>query len=185
VPRVAVTTWYLELTDPAQLAPAPATLPGLEVRRAHEPAPEVARGLHTGIGADVWWRGRLDWDWRRWHSHLARPELEVWLPWLRGTPVGYGELSSDGGAVELVSFGVLPAFAARGIGSRFLDAVLRRAWEMTDPAPGRVWLSTCSLDSPAALRTYEARGLRRYAEETAERDLPETPLEPWPGAARP
>jgi GNAT superfamily N-acetyltransferase len=177
-----VTTWYLELTAPAQLAPAPEALPGLEVRRAHEPAPEVARALHAGVGARVWWLERLGWDWARWHAHLARPELETWLPWLRGTPAGYAELVADGDAVELLSFGLLPAFTGRGIGSRLLDVVLRRAWEMTDPPPARVWLHTCSLDSPAALRTYEARGMRRYAEESEELELPETPLEPWPGA---
>jgi GNAT superfamily N-acetyltransferase len=185
VPRVAVTTWYLELTDPAGLALAPAPLEGLEVRRAHEPAPEVARALYAGVGAGLWWIDRLAWDWARWHRHLTRPELEVWLPWLRGTPVGYGELAADGRAVELVSFGLLPAFTGRGIGPRFLDALLRRAWEMTDPPPERVWLRTCSLDSPPALRTYEARGLRRYAEETTEQSLPDTPPEPWPGADRP
>ena len=185
MPRVAVTTWYLELTDPAQLAPTPPPLPGLELRCAEEPVPEVARALHAGVGADWWWIARVHWDWARWHAHLSRPELEVWLPWLGGTPVGYAELAAHGDDVELVSFGLLPAFTGRGIGPRFLDGVLRRAWGMTASPPRRVWLHTCSLDSPAALRTYEARGLRRYAEDTAEVQLPDTPLEPWPGAARP
>src|SRR5215212_8525479 len=143
------------MTDPARLAPEPAPLPGLEVRRAEEPAPEVARALHDGVGASVWWVGRLDWNWARWHAHLARPELEIWLPWLHGTPVGYAELAAGGNTVELVSFGLLPAFTGRGIGPRLLDVVLRRAWEMTEPPPARVWLHTCSLDSAATPRRPE------------------------------
>jgi hypothetical protein len=48
-----------------------------------------------------------------------------------------------------------------------------------------VWVHTCSLDGPGALRAYEARGLRRCGERTAEQTLPERRLEPWPGADRP
>jgi hypothetical protein len=36
---------------------------------------------------------------------------------------------------------------------------------MWDRGAERVWLHTCSLDSPAALPSYERRGFRRYHEE--------------------
>jgi GNAT superfamily N-acetyltransferase len=185
VPIVPVTTWYLEMTDAAELAPAPPPLPGLEVRCAELPSPELSRGLYAAVGADWWWVDRLGWDWARWHAHLARPEVETWVAWLHGTPAGYAELEASGGEVELAYLGLLPSFIGRGVGTRLLDAVLRRAWAMTDPAPRRVWVHTCSLDGPAALRAYEGRGLRRYAEETVQASLPEVALEPWPGAARP
>jgi GNAT superfamily N-acetyltransferase len=185
VPTVPVTTWYLEMTDPAQLAPAPEPLPGLEIRRAGAPSPELSRGMYAAVGADWWWIDRLGWDWARWHAHLSRPEVETWLAWLDGTPVGWVELEASGGDVELAYVGLLPAFLGRGIGSRLLDAALRRAWAMIDPAPARVWVHTCSLDSPGALRAYEGRGLRRHAEQTEPAELPDRPLEPWPGAARP
>jgi GNAT superfamily N-acetyltransferase len=177
-----VTTWYLELTDPAQLAPAPEPLPGLEIAEAAEPSPELARALYAGVGADWWWIDRLGWSWARWHAHLSRPGVETWLARLRGTPAGYAELEAVDGDVELAYLGLLPAFIGRGLGSRLLDAALRRAWAM--PGTRRVWVHTCSLDGPAALRAYEARGLRRYREETAEQWIPDEPLEPWPGAAR-
>jgi hypothetical protein len=48
-----------------------------------------------------------------------------------------------------------------------------------------VTVHTCSLDGPAALRAYEARGMRRVREETGDVQLPDAPLEPWPGAGRP
>jgi GNAT superfamily N-acetyltransferase len=185
MPTVPVTTWYLEMTDPGQLAPAPAPLPGLEIRRAEEPSPELSRGMYAAVGADWWWIDRLDWDWARWHAHLARPDVETWLAWLRGTPIGYAELVAADGDVELGYLGLLPAFIGRGAGTRLLDAALRRAWVMTDPPPRRVWVHTCSLDGPAALRAYESRGLRRYAEETTDVTLPANPLQPWPGAGRP
>ena len=58
-------------------------------------------------------------------------------------------------AVEITSFGLLPAFIGRGIGPRLLDFAIRRGWELGP----RVWVHTCSLDGPAALPNYQGRGL--------------------------
>jgi GNAT superfamily N-acetyltransferase len=185
VPVRDVTTWYLEMTDPRRMPPAPDPRAGLDVRRAAVPSPELSRGLYAAVGADWWWTDRLEWDWARWYAHLARADVETWIAYEDGTPAGYAELELADGEVELASFGLLPAFVGRGIGPRLLDAALRRAWTMTDPPPRRVWLHTCSLDAPAALPTYEARGFARYREETAPILLPAAPPEPWPGARRP
>jgi GNAT superfamily N-acetyltransferase len=182
VPSFQVTTWFLQMTDPAQLAPAPPPDPSLELRQVELPLPELSRALYAGVGSDWYWMDRLDWTWSRWHEHLARAELESWVGWMRGAPVGYAELEHDGDAVELVSFGLLPAFIGRGLGPRLLDAVLRRAWAL---GPSRVWVHTCSLDGPAALRTYQRRGLTIYDEGTHHLTLPAERLEPWPGADRP
>ena len=179
---VQVTTWFLQMTDPAQLAAAPEPDPDLEVRLAELPSPELSRMLYAGVGSDWHWTDRLGWTWDRWHEWLARPELETWVGWVRGTPAGYAELERQGDSVELVSFGLLPAFIGRGLGTRLLDAALRRAWAL---GPQRVWVHTCSLDGPAALRTYQACGLEIYDERTHAQVLWEEPLEPWPGAGRP
>jgi GNAT superfamily N-acetyltransferase len=180
-----VTTWYLELPSPEAMTAPPEPRDGLEVRRAVVPSPELSRGLYAAVGSDWWWVDRLSWDWERWHAHLSRPEVETWVAYEDGTPAGYAELVAEDGHVELASFGLLPAFIGRGIGPRLLDASLRRAWAMTDPPPGRVWVHTCSLDGPAARRTYEDRGLREYREHTAPVTLPDARPEPWPGANRP
>ena len=179
---VQVTTWFLQMTDPARLAEAPEADPELEIRQAELPSPELSRMLYTSVGSDWYWTDRRHWTWDRWHEWLARPELETWVAYVRGTPAGFAELEDQGDAVELVSFGLLPAFIGRGLGPRLLDAALRRAWEI---GRERVRVHTCSLDGPAALRTYRARGLEIYDERTHDQDLPDDRLEPWPGAARP
>jgi GNAT superfamily N-acetyltransferase len=182
VSAVQVTTWFLEMTDPRRLPPAPEPDPALEVRQAEVPSPELSRALYVAVGSDWYWTDRLGWSWSRWHDWLARPELETWVAWVRGTPAGFAELERDGDAVEIASFGLLPAFIGRGLGSRLLDFVIRRAWAL---GPRRVWVHTCSLDGPAALRTYQGRGLELYDERTEEALLPDEPPEPWPGARRP
>ena len=154
---VQVTTWFLQMTDPAQLAEAPEPDPELEVRQAELPSPGALAMLYTRR------RQRLALDRSRrldlgplgangWGARSSRPGSA----WVRGTPAGFAELEHQGDAVELVSFGLLPAFMGRGLGPRLLDAALRRAWTL---GPTRVWVHTCSLDGPAALRTYQARGL--------------------------
>jgi GNAT superfamily N-acetyltransferase len=178
---VQVTTWFLQMTDPAQLAEAPDPDPELEIRQAELPSPELSRMLYTAVGGDWYWTDRLDWSWDRWQEWLARPEVETWVGWVRGTPAGYAELERQDDSVELTCFGLLPAFIGRGLGPRLLDAALRRAWAL---GPRRVWVHTCSLDGPAALRTYQRRGLEIYDERTDEAVLPAERPGPWPGAAR-
>jgi GNAT superfamily N-acetyltransferase len=170
------------MTDPGRLPEPPAPDPGLEVRRAELPSPELSRMLYAGVGADWYWTDRLAWTWERWHEWLDRGELETWVAYVRGTPAGFFELERSADAVEIASFGLLPAFIGRGIGTRLLDHAIRRAWEL---APRRVWVHTCSLDGPAALRTYQGRGLEIYDERVEDVLLPTERPEPWPGAQRP
>ena len=40
-----------------------------------------------------------------------------------------------------------------------LSRALQHAWAL---GPERVWVHTCTLDHPAALANYEARGMRIY-----------------------
>jgi GNAT superfamily N-acetyltransferase len=158
--RPGITTWYLEMTDPAQLRPA-APVEGLTVRRIDPPDPGLSARMYDAVGGPWQWTDRLGWDVARWRAHLGRGEVETWLGRLGDEPVGYAELLRQGGDVEIASFGLLPGFPGRGLGGALLAAVTADAWER---GAERVWLHTCSLDSPAALPSYERRGFRRYDE---------------------
>jgi GNAT superfamily N-acetyltransferase len=175
-----VTTTFLEMTDPAELRPSRLSAAPFELKRAEIPCPELSRFLYTAVGS-VWaWYGRLSWDYARWMRWLERPEVETWVAYVSGTPAGYFELERQpGDEVELVYIGLLPAFVERGLGGPLLTAAVRRAWEI---GAGRIWVHTCDLDHPRALRNYEARGFRIYKVERAPEELPDEPLEPWPGA---
>jgi len=81
-----------------------------------------------------------------------------------GSPAGYHELrQDDGDGVEIAYFGLLPAFIGRGFGGALLTHALDEAWRME---PTRVWVHTCTLDHPAALANYQARGMKIYRVET-------------------
>ena len=59
--RPGVTTWYLEMTDAAQLRPAK-PVAGLEVQRIEPPDPELSAHLYDAVGGPWQWTDRLGWD---------------------------------------------------------------------------------------------------------------------------
>ena len=175
-----LTTWHLEMTDPAQLRPARATDPRFQMLRAEVPCPELNRFFYTAVGGDWFWVDRLPWTYDRWMTWLDRPELETWVAMVGGNPAGYFELERQpGDSVEIAYFGLLPQFVGRGLGGMLLTAAARRGWEM---GARRVWVHTCSHDHPNALAAYQARGFGVFLTETETVELPERPVGPWHGA---
>ena len=180
---IEVTTWYLEMLSPSLLRPAEAACAEARVQRAEIPSPELSRFLYTAVGGPWYWTDRLSWDYGRWLAYLDRPAVETLVLYVSGTPAGYVELERQADEnVELAYFGLLPRFIGRGLGKYVLTEGVRRAWTQ---GARRVWVHTCSLDGPAALSNYLARGFRIYAETTAHVDLPPDPPGPWPGALAP
>jgi GNAT superfamily N-acetyltransferase len=177
-----VTTWYLEMRSAQQLRRAPPPDPLPSIVRAEIPLPMLNRFLYTAVGGHWYWRDRLAWSYARWMQWLDRPELQTWVMYLRGTPAGYIELEKQPhDDVEIAYFGLMREFSGRGLGGHLLGVGIEQAWAM---GARRVWVHTCSLDSPVALRTYEARGMQRYKEETTVVDLPPQPDGPWRGWER-
>ena len=134
-----------------------------DVRKLVPHDPALSRRLYERVGGPWEWTDRLGWGIARWGAHLGQPTVDTYVGALEGEDVGYAEIVREGGDVEIASFGLLPGFAGRGLGGALLAAVTQAAW---DGGAQRVWLHTCSLDSPAALPSYERRGFRRYDERT-------------------
>jgi GNAT superfamily N-acetyltransferase len=83
--------------------------------------------------------------------------------------VGFFLLERHGADIEIKLFGLLPEWIGRRVGGWLLTEAVRRAWAT---GPARVILNTCSLDGPAALPNYLARGFTVEREEHQLRDLP-------------
>ncbi len=173
----AVTVWTLQMCDPGELRPARDPVRTPVLMQALRPAPELSRFFYLVVGGPWRWADRLVWDEARWRAWVDRPEHELWTAWLDGAPAGYFELEQqDGGDVELAYFGLVPGMAGQGLGGWLLTSALRRAWQR--PGTRRVWVHTCSLDGPAALPNYEARGLVRCAEAVEWRAVPDPATSP-------
>ncbi|WP_435246292.1 GNAT family N-acetyltransferase [Streptomyces sp. NRRL F-5630] len=177
---VDVTTWHLEQTSPQDAGPLVPAPEGVRVVRAEIVSPELSRFLYTAVGQDVTWTDRLGWDHARWTKELEG--TQTWIAYERGTPAGYAELAAreDDGSVELVYFGLIPAFRGRRIGAHLLSYATARAWDLAGP-DGRVWLHTCSKDGAHARTNYERRGFRVYRTEVEREEAVAAPG-PWPNA---
>lgn len=184
-----VTTWSLEQTSPTDLLPAASPEGDIRIARAEVPSPEFSRFLYASVGGDIQWTDRLDWTYARWREQLDRPGVETWVAYDRETPAGYVELDpQDDGVVEIVYFGLLPAFRGRRIGGHLLSLGTARAWDLARRWPQRVptkrvWVHTCSKDGEHAMDNYLRRGFQLF--DTKVEEEPEAPTPgPWPGAYR-
>ncbi|MFD3523380.1 GNAT family N-acetyltransferase [Streptomyces sp. NPDC058653] len=184
---ITVTTWSLEQTSPDDLRPA--AEPGGDVRivRSEIPSAEFSRFLYTAVGGDIRWTDRLSLSYEEWHEAVSAPGVETWVAYEKGTPAGYVELQAqEDGTVEIVYFGLVPAFRGRRIGGHLLSYVVARAWDMAERRPGRtptkrVWLHTCSKDGEHAMDNYLRRGFTLFDTKVAEEPDVAAPG-PWAGA---
>jgi GNAT superfamily N-acetyltransferase len=188
---VIVTTTYLQQLDPGDLEPARSPGRPAAIVRVDELSPEFARFLYTAVGGDWHWTDRLGWTLARWTEWLQRPGSETWVSWANGTPAGYVELAAevhgDETHAEIAYFGLLPRFIGRGLGGQLLTEGIRSAWTLHDrfpelPPVRRVWVHSCTLDGPHALRNYLSRGFRISRTTEQDEHVPGTAPGPWPGA---
>lgn len=175
----AVTVRHLEMNSPSQLRPRRSSRQDLHFTNMGV-WPELNRFFYTAVGGEYYWVDRLAWTYDEWRAHLERSDIETWMLSAAGQPAGYAELhQQQNGSIEIAYFGLVPRFVGGGLGGHLLTVTTERAWQA---GARRVWLHTCSLDHPAALANYLARGFREFHTETQHRLLPPEPLGPWPGA---
>jgi ribosomal protein S18 acetylase RimI-like enzyme len=182
---VPVRTTHLELRSPEAFRPKGTDPDNVLMLRVGRPSPEFSRFLYTAVGGDWNWSDRLTWTYADWMAWLDRPGVETWVLYQDGTPAGYFELEAqDAGSVEITYLGLLPERAGAGLGGYLLGQAVQRAFRAR-PAVRRVWLHTCTLDAPAALANYLARGFTVFKEEETIMRLDNHAPGPWPGAERP
>jgi GNAT superfamily N-acetyltransferase len=161
---------YLELRDPSELRPARASDLGARIDRLDPCPPDVYRSLYHQVGERWHWRDRLVWSDDRLAHHLARDEVTVFVAQVGKNAAGYFELEKHAdGSVEIAYFGLRAEFFGQGLGGELLTRAVDEAWRI---GARRVWLHTCSLDSPRALPNYLARGFRPFREEWYTTDVP-------------
>lgn len=173
--RVSVRRTHLELRRPDELRPGrrPAEPIDLVLRSPITPADYL--GLYTMVG-ELWlWRDRLVWSEAELQRYLDSPDVYVWTAHLAGTTAGYFELRQHPDrSVEVMYFGLAPAFIGRGIGGWLLTRAAQEAFALGAP---RVVLNTCTLDAPQALPNYLARGFRIISEDQYLLDVPAPDVE--------
>ena len=159
------TRTYVQLTDARQFRPAFGDYRTFDVRHIPRPTAELYRECYRTVGEDYHWRDRWDWTDEDIVRHLATPGITLHVAQLDGRFVGWYELRRvvEDNSVEIAYFGLAPDSLGKGLGKHLLSCAVRDAWAL---GPKRVWLHTCTLDHPAALPNYLARGFTAYRTET-------------------
>lgn len=170
MPTVTVTRTYLRLPTRDAARPRRAGDPRLTLERL-DPCPvALYRALYRDVGREWRWLDRDAWSDERLASHLAADGVHVHALRFDGELAGYFELvRHDAGDVEIAYFGLLPRFVGRGLGAHLLTEAIDAAFAL---GASEVWLHTCTLDHPAALANYRARGFEPFRVETYETTLP-------------
>lgn len=160
---VPVITTYLEMRSLAELRPKLCADERFWIGEATVKQWQFNKFLYLTVGSPWAWNDKRDWTHDQWRQYAESDQLRTFGAYYDGSPAGYYELHHDGDEVEIMYFGLLPAFVGRGLGGALLSRAIEEAWRME---PRRVWVHTCTLDHPAALANYLARGMKIYKTET-------------------
>ena len=160
-----VTTYYLEMTSPSELKGKDDSR-GLQIRECAIKQYQFNRFLYQFVGGSWGWTDKLSLTDAQWKTFAEADNLRTWVGYLNGAPAGYYELQQqDQGDVEILYFGLAPAFIGKGLGGYLLTQAISSAWSWEGTK--RVWVHTCSLDHPGALQNYKARGMTLYQEDSS------------------
>jgi GNAT superfamily N-acetyltransferase len=174
VKLVEVVRTYLEHDTGAPAVAAPPR-DGLILEPVSPCPAELYLWLYRETGRALHWIDRLAWDAGRAAAYLVEPGRQIWLLRDGAMPIGWFELGpAPDGAVEIVYFGLLPWALGTmpGLGRWLLQAAIAAAYQT---GATRIIVNTCTLDHPAALPNYLARGFRPVREERYQMPLPAVP----------
>ena len=133
----------------------------LALKRWEATTPDKYRTLFKRVGAPWLWFSRLVMNDKRLCAIIHDIAVEIYaVVDAQGIEVGMLELDFRvGKECELAYFGLVPELSGKGYGRWLMAQALNAAWRK---GVERVWVHTCTLDSPSALGFYQRSGFTVY-----------------------
>jgi len=174
---VTVVRTYLSMAAPTQLVRghSPAATLRAELVEIADCSLAEWRALYAEIGSAWHWHDRDLWPDAQLAARLAHSAVSVYAARAQYDGhilerAGFLELERhDDGSVEVVYLGLHQRVFGLGLGAWLVSQAVDRAFGL---GATRVWLHTCTLDAPAALRNYLARGFTVERSESYIAQLP-------------
>lgn len=130
-----------------------------------KPEPRTYLELFRAVGERWLWLSRLLMDIDELTAVLHNEQNQVFKICSDETDIGLLELDfSHSGQCEIGFFGLIPTYNGKGHGSWLMAEALNQAWRS---GVERVWLHTCTLDSPFALGFYKKSGFKAFKREVS------------------
>ena len=168
--KIETDVTYLEMTEPPLSPPPPRPTGKLALLRIEDPDVDFYRFIYDRVGTPWLWYERRLLDDETLARIIGDPAVDIYVLYVGGAPAGFSELDwRRYPEVELAYLGLIPDFIGRGLGRTLLRWAIDEAWTRN---PERLWLHTCTLDHPNALRIYQRAGFVPYRQERAVIDDP-------------
>lgn len=141
---------------PRAMAPAP-----FRLTRWKQPGVDKYRALFRRIGEPWLWFSRLVMADDDLVAIIHDPATEIYaVEDTRGIEIGLLELDFRvAGQAEIGFFGLIPELSGKGHGHWLMGQALALGWR---PGIARLWVHTCTLDHPGALRFYIKCGFQPF-----------------------
>ena len=125
---------------------------------------QLNKFFYKQVGKKHRWLDRLNWSDEKWINYISNKNLDTYIISDSENLVGFFELLNNPhlSETEISYFGLLEEYIGRGIGGYALSVAIRKSFEKDIK---RVWLHTCTLDHPNALKNYIARGMTVFKKE--------------------
>ena len=125
---------------------------------------QLNKFFYKQVGKKHRWIDRLSWPDVKWINYISNKNLETYIISESDELVGFFELlyNPELKETEISYFGLLEEFIGKGIGGYALSVAIKKSFEKNIR---RVWLHTCTLDHPNALKNYIARGMTVFKKE--------------------
>lgn len=159
--QVATIVTHLEMLEKPAL---PTTASDLVLKRWPSPAVADYCALFRKVGEPWLWISRLLMEPDELKAILHNPDIEISIICDGEQPVGFIELDfREPDQCEIAFFGLIPEFNGKSHGRWMMNQALEKAWRN---GIKRVWLHTCTQDSPRALPFYQRCGFRIFKQQT-------------------
>ena len=125
---------------------------------------QLNKFFYKHVGKKHRWIDRLSWTDEKWINFISNKNLETYVISESDDLIGFFELlyNPNLNETEISYFGLLEEYIGKGIGGYALSEAIKKSFEKNIK---RVWLHTCTLDHPNALKNYIARGMKVFKKE--------------------
>ena len=154
---------FLEIRDVKNLKVNPSKKIKLLVKKTN-PDFQLNKFFYKQVGKKHRWVDRLSWSDEKWIKYISNKNLETYLITEKEDLAGFFELlyNPELKETEISYFGLLEEYIGKGIGGYALSEAIKKSFKKNIK---RVWLHTCTLDHPNALKNYIARGMTVFRKE--------------------
>ena len=125
---------------------------------------QLNKFFYKQVGKKHRWIDRLSWTDDKWINFISNKNLETYVISESEDLIGFFELlyNPELKETEISYFGLLEKYIGKGIGGYALSEAIKKSFKKNIK---RVWLHTCTLDHPNALKNYIARGMKVFRKE--------------------